>query len=162
MFWNVAISNTRMHLFFRLYSLAETRSGLSLRMAWASGGTRGLMEVMILRYCPLLRPRPHSTSSQQHFPRQAMERDGYSACHNGHFTAERERLCQGTMGLFREVVLLLPGPSLGLCSQRTFIRLLLSPIWWRSVCRQPQGRVWEWPPFIPQNSHVERSQQPRT
>lgn len=36
------------------------------------------MEVMILRYCLLLWPWPHSTSSQQHFPHQAMERNGYS------------------------------------------------------------------------------------
>lgn len=53
-----------------------------------------------------------------------MESDGYSGRHNGHFTAERERLCCGTMALYREVALLLAllGPAFGLCSQRTFIR----------------------------------------
>lgn len=78
----------------------------------------------MLRYCPLLRWRPHSTSSQHHFPHQAIKSDGYSGRHNGHFTAERERLCCGTMGLFREVALLLAllEPAFGLCSQRTFIR----------------------------------------
>lgn len=55
------------------------------------------------------------------------ERNRYSACHNGLFSEEKERLWQGTLCLFIEV-LLLPGPALGLCSQRTFIRDLLSLI----------------------------------
>ena len=72
---------------------------------------------------------------------QAMERDGHSVGHNGHFSAERERLWQGTMGPFREVVLPLPGPALGLCSQHTFIRLVLSQIRGRSLCTRPRGRA---------------------
>lgn len=46
----------------------------------------------MLRYCPLPPPRPHSTSSQNHFPHRPMGSEGYSARYNGHFTAERERL----------------------------------------------------------------------
>lgn len=49
-FWNVAISNTRMHLFLTLHSLAEIRCELPRpveRMDWATGGTRGLMEVIL-------------------------------------------------------------------------------------------------------------------
>lgn len=60
-FWNVATSNSRMHLFFTPYSLAGIRSGLSPpvgRMGRARGRSQGLIGVMILRYC--LRPWPHS------------------------------------------------------------------------------------------------------
>lgn len=119
-FWIVAISSTRMQRFLTLYSVAEIRAGFSPpvgRMDRAAGGTRGLMGVMILRYCL---QRPHSSPSHphhdKHFARQAMERDGYSASHNGHFTVERERLWRGTMGPFREVVellLLLPWACIG-------------------------------------------------
>lgn len=149
-FWNVAFPKYwNAPVLYALFSSWNKvwivpKDGRSVRRA-----PRGLMGVMILRYCPPLQPRPHSTPSQQRFPRRAMERDGYSACHNGHFTAERERFCQGTMGLFREVLLPPLRPALGLCSHRAFIRLLLSPIWWRCVCRRPRGRVREWPPFIP-------------
>lgn len=60
----------------------------------------------MLRYCPLVPPRPHSTSSQNHFPHRPMGSDGHSARYNGHFTAERERLCCDIMGPRREVALL--------------------------------------------------------
>lgn len=42
----------------------------------------------------------------RHFSHQAMERDGYFGSHNGHSTAERQRLWRGTMGSFGEVLLL--------------------------------------------------------
>lgn len=109
-----------------LHSIHWLKLHLDFHKGWPKyrGDILELMGVMMLRYCPLLRWQPHSTSSQHHFPRQAMESDGYSGRHNGHFTAERERLCCGTMGLFREVALLLAllEPAFGLCSQRTFIR----------------------------------------
>lgn len=75
-------------------------------MAKVFGDIPGLMGVMMLRYCPLAPPRPHSTSSQNHFPHRPMGSDGYSAHYNGHFTAEREKLCSGIMGPCREVALL--------------------------------------------------------
>lgn len=59
-----------MLLFLTLYSLAEIASWLSPpvgRIGWASGATQELMGVMILRYCLLVRPRPHSASARQRF-----------------------------------------------------------------------------------------------
>lgn len=114
----------------------------------------------MLRYCPLPPPRPHSTSSQNHFPHRPMGSDGYSARYNGHFTAERERLLLRHNGSSQRGGATV-GPHSVCAVSVPSRRPLLSPIW-RCVCRQARGRVWEWPPFIPQKPHVERSQQPRT
>lgn len=129
-------------------------------MAKVFGDIPELMGVMMLRYCPLLPPRPHSTSSQNHFPHRPMGSDGYSARYNGHFTAERERLCSGIMGPRREVALLWVRIWF---VQSAYLRNALSCHRYGTLfAHRHWGRVWEWPPFIPQNPHVERSQQPRT
>lgn len=145
-FWNVAISNTRMHLFLTLYSLAEIRFVLSSpvrRMGWATGELWGWWghDSEIPSTAETVATLTAGTAALS--PPGDGEGRLFCEPHNGPFTAEREGLWRDTMGSFREVVLLLLGPALGLCSQRTFIRLLLSLIPWRSVCRRPQGRLWE-------------------
>lgn len=141
--WKAAVSTSRMYLVLMLYSLVEIRSWSSSprrRMGLSNRGTLGMMgswlwDTVYCWDCGHTHPRRGST-----LPHQVMERGGYSTIHNGHFTAVGERLRWDTMGPFREM-LLMQGPALGLCSQRTFIRLLLSPIPWRCVCRRPQGRL---------------------
>lgn len=59
---NVALSNTRMHLFMMLYSLSEIVSGLCPHL-WNGLSNRGLMGVMRLSYCVLLRPLPQHDST---------------------------------------------------------------------------------------------------
>lgn len=126
-------------------------------MAKVFGDISGLMGVVMLRYCPLA-PRPHSTSSQNHFPHRPMGSGGYSARYNGHFTAERQRLCSGIMGLCREVAL--PRVHIWFVLS-AYLRNALSCHRYAAMFAHRHGaKCGEWPPFIPPN--VECSQQPRT
>lgn len=86
-------------------SLAEIVSGLSERMVQVFGDIPELMGVMMLRYCPQLTLRPHSTSSQNHFP---TGRWGATAILPATMATSQQRgkgFCCGIMGPRREVAL---------------------------------------------------------
>lgn len=96
------------------------------------GTLGGLMEVMILRYRLLLWPQPHSTLAQQHFLSPGPEERRLFCkpqwllhCREGRALAGHNRPFKGRCFCCLRS---------GLCSQHTFIRLLLSLIWW--LCLQ--------------------------